>query len=60
MPISVRVFGALVAALVSAAALFAAGMTAQAYGGPARPVADTSPSPSPGPIQGSPTTLTWG
>lgn len=56
MPIPVRVFSALAAALVSAAALCAAGMTAQAHGGPARPVADTSTSPS----QGSPTTLTWG
>ena len=60
MPISVRAFSALAAALVSAAALCAAGMTAQAHGGPARQVADTGTSPSSSPSQGSPTTLTWG
>ncbi|HEU5331163.1 MAG TPA: hypothetical protein VFU73_00315 [Actinocrinis sp.] len=54
MPFSVRVFNALVAALLSAAAILAAGMTAQTHGAPAGPVADTSPAPS------GPATLTWG
>jgi hypothetical protein len=55
MPLSVRLFNALVVALLSAAALLATGVTARAQAsGPARPVADTSR------IQDSPTTLTWG
>jgi hypothetical protein len=55
MPLPVRVFNALVVALLSAAALLAAGLTARAQdSGATRPLADTSRS------QDSPTTLTWG
>ena len=55
MPLSVRVFNALVVALLSAAALLAAGMTTQAQTPrPAHQIADSSQN------QGSPTTLTWG
>ena len=55
MPLSVRAFNALVVALLSAAALLAAGVTARAQASAAtRQIADTSWS------QDSPTTLTWG